>query len=145
MIFQKREMWIRRSDTNLYLNSTKMHSSRMRTVRCSSRLWGGGGGVCFVHTGIPPGQTTPLGRMCLPKEECVCPGGGVSAEGGLPGGGGSAQEGCLLGGIPVCTEADTPPPCGQNSSHMFVKILHCHNFVADGNNEKIYQYLFICI
>ena len=98
--------------------------------------WGGVYASCIL--GYPPGRQPPWA-------ECVCPRRSVSAEGGLPGGGGSAQEGCLLGGIPVCTEADTPPPCGQNSSHTFVKILHCHNFVADGNNEKIYQYLFICI
>ena len=64
---------------------TRMHSSRMRTVRCSSRLLGGGvsawlvsaqGGVC-------------LGGVCLGG---VCPG-------GLPGGM------C----IPVCTEANNPP------------------------------------
>ena len=33
-----------------------MHSNRMRTVRCSGRLAGGGGGVC------------PGARRCLPRE-----------------------------------------------------------------------------
>ena len=56
-----------------------MHSSRMRTVRSSSRL---------------------LGGVSAPS--------GVSARGGV-----CPQGGLLLGGgIPACTEADSPP-CGQ--------------------------------
>ena len=38
--------------------TTRMHSSRMRTVRCSGRL---GGGRCLPKGGLP--------------ERCVCPGG----------------------------------------------------------------------
>ena len=70
-----------------------MHSSRMRTVRCSGRL--GGGAVCV--------------GVCLPRGGGVCPrdllGGGVSA-GGVSAGG-SLPRGCLPGG-------DTPSR-GQNS------------------------------
>ena len=47
--------------------TTRMHSSRMRTVRCSSRLLGGlVGGLCL------PGGCLPRGCVCL----------GVSALGG---------------------------------------------------------------
>ena len=67
-----------------FADLTRMHSSRMRTVRCSSHrgvsvregLPGGGGGVC-------PGD--------------VCPG-GVSAQGGCLPGGVSAKGGCVAGG-----------------------------------------------
>ena len=51
---------------------TRMHSSRMRTVRCSSRLLGGGsgpGGVC-----LPGGSACQGGlpvRGCLPAMECM--------------------------------------------------------------------------
>ena len=64
---------------------------------------------------------------------------GVSAPGG---GGGSAPGGSAPGGvcsrecIPACTEADTLPPCGQNSWHTLVKILPWPNFVAAGNNKS---------
>ena len=61
---------------------TRMHSSRMRTVRNSSRLLG------------------------VPALEGSAPGGGVPAPGR-----GSVPGGCLLlegGGIPACTEADPP-------------------------------------
>ena len=67
------------------LTQKRMHSSRMRTGRSLT----GGGGVC------------------------VWSGGGLLLGRGVPdpGGGGGA---CLVrGGIPACTEADTPPPCGQ--------------------------------
>ena len=36
-----------------------MHSSRMRTVRCSGRLWGVGEGVCLgvsAQGGVCPGE-----------------------------------------------------------------------------------------
>ena len=58
-------------------DKTRMHSSRMRTVRCSGRL----GGVCLG--GVCPG-------LCVSLEWGVCPEGGVFLEGCLPrdGGGG---------------------------------------------------------
>ena len=57
--------------------------------------------------------------MSAPKGVVSAPG-GVSAQ-GVSAPGGSAPGGCLLQGvsaprgvyIPACTEADTPPPCGQ--------------------------------
>ena len=70
---------------------TRMHSSRMHTIRSSGRLsWG---------------VSAPGGYVC--SRGCVCSGGcllrGVSALGG------SAPGGLLVGGgIPACTEADTP-------------------------------------
>ena len=61
---------------------TRMHSSRMRTIRSGSRLSGGGGasrggasgGVCATWKGVLPGGVCFLGRC----------------------------------GIPACTEADSP-------------------------------------
>ena len=72
-----------------------MHSSRMCTGRSFNRMpqsasRGGGGawaGGCLVRGG------------CLV--------GGGLLRGGLLGGGGV---------IPACTEADTPPPCGQTDA-----------------------------
>ena len=68
---------------------TRVHSSRMRTVRNRSRL---------------------LGEGCLLLGEVPARGGGVWSQ-GVPAPGG----GCLLlwvsgpgGGIPACTEADPP-------------------------------------
>ena len=65
-----------------FLFITTMHFSRMRTVRCSSRLLGGGAGVC-----LPGG-----GGVYLE---------GVSAQGGLPARGGGLPRGCLpIGCLP---------------------------------------------
>ena len=82
----------------MFIMKTRMHSSRMRTVRCSSRLLGRGvsaqGGVCL-------GVSTCQGR-------------GVSAcqEGCLPAGVGvSAQE-----GISACQGVYTSPLCGQTDT-----------------------------
>ena len=91
-------------------HGTRMHSSRMRTGRSLTVCWrplrGEGGGGCLVWGGV------------------CCQGGvwsgGVCSWGGVPGPGG-----CLLprgvsapgGGIPACTEADTPS-CGQNHRHL---------------------------
>ena len=66
--------------------TTRMHSSRMRTVRCSSRLLGGGG-LSACH-GVCPGGC----RVCLP-------------EGGLPAG----EGGCLPRGLPARCEIITIP------------------------------------
>ena len=110
-----------------------MHSSRMRTVRCSGRRVMG------------EGERVPRGSVSA-QGECVCPGGclcrgclprgcmpkGVSAQGGIcpgvympggvyPGGclprvvsaqGVATQGRCLPRGvcIPACTGADTPSP-----------------------------------
>ena len=67
---------------------TKMHSSRMRTVRCSGR-WGEGGGVSqdALGRGVCMLACTEQG-VCIPActgQGCVCP--RVSAQGSLPGGG----------------------------------------------------------
>ena len=101
-----------------------MHSSRMRTVRSSGRLWGGGGcllgGVC--SGGVSSGGCLLWG-MCLllggsAPRGCLLP--GVSAPGcGVSAGGCLLLGGCLLWGgvcswgggvcgIPACTEADPP-------------------------------------
>ena len=107
---------------------TRMHSSRMRTARSSSRLLGGGGSAS-VHARIhPPGlglDTTPLGPGpghppgCGPED--LPPGVGLEAP-----------------------PPDKQPPPGlgldtpreQNSLHTLLKILPCPNFVAGGNDSK---------
>ena len=52
---------------------TRMHSNRMRTARSSSRLWGGGGGICLSACwGLDPpglGLETPSARP--PTPPCV--------------------------------------------------------------------------
>ena len=61
--------------------TTRMHSSRMRNVRCSSRLPGGGvsaypGGVCLPGGVWLPGDVCLGGRgRCLPRRVSICLGG----------------------------------------------------------------------
>ena len=62
---------------------TRMHSSRMRTVRCSGRLGGGGAGVCpggcLTRGGVSDQEGYLPRGQCLPRW--------VSVQGGfLPGG-----------------------------------------------------------
>ena len=109
-------------------DKTGMHSSRMRTVRNSSHLLGGGTwsqgdvpaqggylvlGVYLVPGGVPGpgGCTCPQG---VPARGCTCPGGGVPGPrvvylvlGGVPGPKGVPAWGVYL---PRYTP---PPPCGQ--------------------------------
>ena len=86
---------------------TRMHSSRMRTVHCSSRLLGGG---CLPGTGVSRG--VGVCRGCLPRG--VCPGGmlrGVCAQGGC-----LLRDVCPMGVCQgVCTQGVShPSPCEQN-------------------------------
>ena len=78
-----------------------MHSSRMRTVRNSSHLLGGG---LLPWGAVPaPGGAVCSGRVCLVLGGVSAPG-RVPAAGGVPAlGGGGAAPG---GGIPACTEVD---------------------------------------
>ena len=105
-----------------------MHSSGMRTVCCSGRLWG----VCLPR-GCLPGE-------CLTKGD-VCPGEGMSVQGRgcLSRGLGvclrrvSAQGDVYLGGVypgGVCPEGCLPrgctPPCGQTDAcenNTFLQLL----------------------
>ena len=91
--------------------STRMHSSRMRTVRSSGRIWGG---VCSGWDVSAPGGVWSQGGMCLvlgcggclvPGCVCLVPGGvclgrcqvpGVSILGVCLVRGVSAPRGCLL-------------------------------------------------
>ena len=100
---------------NVHVNvssfGTRMHSSRMRTVRCSGRR--GKGGMC-----LPRG-------VCLGRGGCVYP--GVSARGCLPG---SVRPGGCLPGGGVC-----PSACWDTYRHsVWTEFLThaCENYVADG-------------
>ena len=95
-----------------------MHSSRMCTVHSCGHILGGcllggvsaWGGVCSGGS-VPRGVSAP-GGVCL----------GVSAwRVSAPG-----------GGIPACTEADTPTPPLWTDRRLYKHNLR--NFVADGNN-----------
>ena len=114
-------------------NLTRMHSSRMRTARISSRHWG-----CLPGGGCLPGWG------CLPRGGCLP--GGVSIQGGVCLGGcmprGVSAWGCLSRGVCVSQhalgQAPPPPPAlrGQNSWHTLVKSLSLRNYVADGDKLK---------
>ena len=88
------------------------------------------GGVCSGGGGgVPgPGGGVGGGGGCLPG-----PGGCAWSRGGVCSRGVCAWSGgwvVLLpggGGIPACTEVDTPPPVDR---HTLVKILPWPNFVA---------------
>ena len=99
--------------------STRLHSSRMHTARLLA---------------VSPSMYCARGVSAL--EGCVCSG-GVSAPrgcllpgGGLLPGGVSASRGvCLLsGGIPSCTEADTPPH--EQNDRQVQKYYLAPNFVC---------------
>ena len=87
---------------------TRMHSRRMRTVRCSDRLDGG-----CLPGGCLPGGCLPGG--CLPR--------GVSVQGGLP------RRVCP-GGLSQHALRQTTPLDRMTDR---CKTLPCRNFVADGN------------
>ena len=94
------------------------------------------GGVCFLGGGAWSREGVPgPGRGCLVRGGGSAPGGWVGVwSGGVPGPGrGDLLPFCLVGGgIPACTEADTPPP--PVDRHTLVKTLPWPNFVAAGNN-----------
>ena len=93
---------------------TRMHSSRMRTVRCSGRLPSSGEGGCLLLGGVCSGGSAPRGgclllgggvvcsRGCLLPWGCLLPGGGCLLQWGGVGSRGvcswgvSASGGCLL-------------------------------------------------
>ena len=115
-----------------------MHSSRMRTGRSLT--------VCCSLLPAVEGESGPggvpglggllLGGVCLFPGGCLLPGGGclVCGDGSLVQGGWVPGPGGVwsLGGIPACTEADTPLlPVDR---HTLVKTLPWPNFVAAGNN-----------
>ena len=90
--------------------STRMHSSRMRSIRCSSRLLEGcvclPGGVCPEGGGLFACQ-----GGCLPAREGVCLPGGVY----LPGWGVCLPGECLPGRGDVCpVGVSGRHPPGQN-------------------------------
>ena len=95
----------------------------MRTIHCSSRLLGGGGGgVClggFCPGGVCLGGGMSAQGVCLPRV-AVCLVGVCPVE-CLPGGG--VWPGDVQQTLPLWTEWQTP-----------VKTLTCRNYVADGKN-----------
>ena len=95
----------------LHACKTRMHSSRMHTSHSLTICW------CLL-----PGRCLLKGGVSGPREgvsalgQCLVPGGGVSALGGLVQGECLLQGGLVMGGgIPACTEADPPSPHVQNS------------------------------
>ena len=100
-----------------------------------SRGWGWGGGDCSGGGVCSRGVSASWGGVSAPR--------GVSALGGcLLWGMSALGRGCLLrggGGIPACTEADTPL---WTESQTPVKTLTWPNFVAAGN--KVFAGLFSC-
>ena len=85
------------------LNKTRMHSSRMRTVRSSDRISGGGwclfpqGGIC---SGVSaPGVCSHGGGVSAPGGHVCSRGGGVSAPRGGVCSQGVCSGGCLLQGV----------------------------------------------
>ena len=112
-----------------------MHSSRMRTGRSLTVCWS------LLHEGgVWSRGVWSRGGGSGHGKGGVCSGGGVSAPGGgVCSQGGVCSRGCLLpggGGIPACTEADTPPPLWTESQTP-VKTLPWPNFVAAGNNNDV--------
>ena len=131
-------------------HKTRMHSSRMRTARNSSRRGGvpGLGGKCLLRGGVPGlgevylvlGDVCSEGGCLLPEEGYLVGGctrsWGVSAPGGcnwsgmyLVLGGVCSRGGLLLGG---CTWSGTPP-CGQ--THACKHITLPQTSFAGGNNH----------
>ena len=118
---------------NIKTLKTRMHFSRMRAVRCSSRLLGGGSARGVLPGGCLPGHVYPGG--CLPRGDL--PGGVCLGVGGIGRGGVCPVGGCLprwvssQGG--VCPSAcwDTYPLWTEWQTG--VKKLPCRNFVVYGN------------
>ena len=148
---------IRQIEQETRMHSSRMRTGRSLTVCCSllpggvCLLRGGGvpgprgGGGCLVPggRGVPGlgglvwGVSAPRGSVCVSGLGGVCsrgvPGprgvclaqGGVCSQGVVCSWGGGV---CSRGdGIPACTEADTPPPCGQTHTCKNITLaqLHC--------------------
>ena len=124
--------------------STRMHSSRMCTVRSSSRLVE----ECLSRGMFAQGECLPR-RLCLPRPG-VClggclPRGGVCLGDVCPGGclpGGVCPGGCLPRG--VFAQAVVSAQVGVCMGGVYlggvclrwgVKTLCCCNYVADGKNN----------
>ena len=126
-----------RTSTSPYLanrfTNTKMHSSRMRTVRSSGRISGGDGllaGRGLLARGCPWWGDLIAGGLLtggLPARGSPCPGvllpggspcQGVSLLGGLLAGGPPCQGGLLVRGSPCLgsVPGQVLPPCGQTDT-----------------------------
>ena len=118
------QIYVTDSSFSQFLLLTRMHSSGMHTARLltiSQHALHRGS----VHPSIHwPEGCLPGGGVCQGGRG-VCPGDGVSAQGGVCWGV-SAQE-CVCGRHPLCE---------QNDWQTGVKTLPCRNFVAGGK----YQY-----
>ena len=120
------------------LHSSIMHTARALTYLPACSVLGG----CLLPGGVCSGGVSLLSGVSAPGEGGVCSGGcllwgvwsrgvcsrGVSALGVMSAWGVSAPGGVCSGGIPACTEANTPHE--QNSWHMPMKILPCPNFIC---------------
>ena len=120
---------------------TRMHSSRMRTVRCSGR---GRGERCLT------GECMPRVGICLggwgvaaqrsSDQGCVWPGGVCLGGGGLTRVGavcprGSDQGGVCQWGCVSQRALGRGVSRLQNSWHTLVKTLPFHNYVVDGKKD----------
>ena len=110
---------------------TRMHSSRMCTVRCSSRLlWGVcPGGVCL------PGRVSagPSRRGGLPGGDLPR---GCLSRGGVCLGGVCLPRGCLPGGEGICSGVYTsPPPVDRIPDTCLWKHYLSATSFADGNDS----------
>ena len=102
-----------------------MHSSSMRTIRCSGRLMGG---VVSAQGGCLPGGCVCRGG-CLPRGGVCLGGGGMGVcRGSVCPGGVSAR------GVSAQMVYTSFPPCGQNSGQTLVKTLHLCTTVIRSSN-----------
>ena len=136
-----------------------MHSSRMRTVRCSGRR-GRGGGLPRGYVCLGEGVSVQ-GEGCLPRGRGVCPGEGVSAQGGVMSAqGGVCPRWCVsqhaLGRgrcVPQCMLGYTPPSlwteflthaCENITFPQLRKDVKMHSvYVVPNRQLHIYIYIYI--
>ena len=119
---------------------TRIHSSRMRTVRCSGHR---GGGVCPEVGGVCPVGCLPGGVYpSMHWAGGVCPSACWDTQPLIPYSWGVSQH-ALGRGVYAPVHGGIHNPLSlreQNDWQTAVKILPCRNFVADGN-KPLYLYL----
>ena len=119
-----------------FLFITTMHFSRMRTVRCSSRLLGGGGLPARWRWCVPRGRVCPGGSACK----------GGSAQGvsthWVSAWGVSAQVGVCLEGVSQHALRQTPRLCTEWLTDRCKNITSPQTTFAGGeNNQSIGRFI----